>query len=306
MESIIFSSDVIVDDSSILKNGELRFVVNKALASIKTSYTEDLQIKIVKGTGNFTDSEGVSIGTELAAAKSHTFYATKGSVVSIPNKYRLNSIVCSTNATMTINLDDLSYSGINTMILYGNPFGDVSAMKCASLISTIRLTGENFFGSLNKFTHLVELNIKSSSDKVTLNLSNLPSTLKTIVFQGSSRGVSGNLEDAVNVTDLWLKECSVTGSISNLNTNLIRLSVRSNLVTGAFSDIARYTSLTKLDISKTQVTGNLGDVPVNTCPNLSLLLLSDGVTYTQAQKDAFLNAHQYLNKIEGGTLIDSV
>lgn len=310
MKSIVFKSDITIEDSSLLKTGELRFVVNEPLRSITTDFVSALKIKIVNGTGNFTDSAGNIIGTELLPSKistgyATTFYATEGSVVSIPNKYDLRTIICSGSARITIDFDDLKYSGITRMSLFGNPIGEFSALKNAANVVSLNLVGENFWGNLNVFSSATSITIGSPSDKVTLDLSNLPSTLTAISFSNESKGVVGNIEDATNVTSLWLQPCSVTGDIGNLNSNLTKLGLRGcTNVTGTFADIANYPSLTQISMDGTLITGNLGDISASTCPSLSMLRLPDGVTYTQAQKDAFLNAHQYLNNIEGGTLIE--
>lgn len=219
----------VVDNNSLLKVGEIRFMVKDV--STPTNETQKLDItfstnsslKII-GDGYFTDS---TLNQNLGKSKdvqagTNTIYVSNGSFTLIAeNKYKIESI--SMGSAYSVSIDDLKWSNLyNITANYTNTEGSISSLKDITRLQSIDLSYTKVVGDIANLSKLTNAKILSFiCDGVTGNLSSLQNlrNLTSLMLKNISGDVS-SLNGNENITDIRLYNCNITGDIASLSPKL--------------------------------------------------------------------------------------
>ena len=251
VKCLITKLEGIVNNSNLLKIGEMRLRIAKSETSVSTgkkidfNVSKPVTIEII-GNGYFTDSN-------LTDNKGKTFTLNTGE----------QSIFVSNDVEDIAILD--KYSIIKLSSNYGKTISlDISALKYSKYLTEIYLPNTQINGNIGDLKNLTALN--------KLYLSN------TQIY-----GNVGDLKNLTSLSYLYLYNTQVTGNIGDLKnlTALSDINMSNTQVTGNVGDLKSLTALKVLNLLNTQVTGNIGDLKSLT----TLTVLSAGNNKTPLTGD---------------------
>ena len=278
-----------VNNSSILRLGEMRFKINKV--DVPTEGTQLLGLFVntpskveIIGDGYFTDKnlqENKGKSLSIDSTTNGIFVSSTSDVeVALLGKYAItrinayynnqpNNIVYTKNKFFDIN--DLKYSTalISLNLPNAQVSGDVVNLKNLTALTTLNLAGTQVSGdvvNLKNLTALTTLNLAGtqvSGDVV--NLKNL-TALTTLNLAGTQ--VSGdvvNLKNLTALTTLNLANTRVSGDIANLK-NLTALTTLNlygeyTSLTGNIDELSALSKCTEMSFKYSKLTGNLATLP---------------------------------------------
>ena len=287
-----------VNNSSILRLGEMRFKINKV--DVPTEGTQLLGLFVntpskveIIGDGYFTDKnlqENKGKSLSIDSTTNGIFVSSTSDVeVALLGKYAItrinayynnqpNNIVYTKNKFFDIN--DLKYSTalISLNLPNAQVSGDVVNLKNLTALTTLNLAGTQVSGdvvNLKNLTALTTLNLAGtqvSGDVV--NLKNL-TALTTLNLAGTQ--VSGdvvNLKNLTALTTLNLAGTQVSGDVVNLKnlTALTTLNLANTRVSGDIANLKNLTALTTLNLygEYTSLTGNIDELSaLSKCTEMS-------------------------------------
>lgn len=224
----------VVSDTSILKLGEVRFVVKKVDApskdinKISLAYSSNETVSIL-GDSNFTNDSLVENKGKTANLNANEltnlFFSNVDCEFSLPNKYNLLKInVFNPNAYFDI--DSLKYSkNLGTLFFVNakNVSGNLSSLKDLTSITYLGLQDSSVVGDIS------------------------------------------NLKDLIGMTDIYLDNVQASGDLSSLSnmSKLKTLSIRGTLISGDLSSLKNLSQLsgTLSFVGNQTVTGDLATVP---------------------------------------------
>ena len=255
-----------VNNSSILRLGEMRFKINKV--DVPTEGTQVLGLFVntpskveIIGDGYFTDKnlqENKGKSLSIDSTTNGIFVSSTSDVeVALLGKYaitRINSYYNNQpNDTVYaknkfFDIDDLKYSTalITLNLPYSQVSGDVVNLKNLTALTTLNLAGTQVSGDV-------------------VNLKNL-TALTTLSLAGTQ--VSGdvvNLKNLTALTTLNLANTRVSGDIVNLK-NLTALTTLNlygehTSLTGNIDELSALSKCTEISFKYSKLTGNLAALP---------------------------------------------
>ena len=267
MDCLVTKLKGAVDDSSLIRIGELRIKFNKVQTPTQKTqgftfkFNKNAKLEII-GDGYFTDSDlsankGKTL--EIPAGTTTNVYVSNGDFdIAVLDKYSLEVINFYAQGISGVSLDDMK----NRLI----DFGD---LKYSINMINISVSSSQASGDISAFQNLTNL------------------TLLNINFTQVSGDISA-LENLTALTILELNSCvSVSGDISALEnlTALTKLTLSKSQVSGDISALENLTALTKLSLDSTQVSGD-----ISALENL-----------TQLEEVRIDNAHGNLSNLIGAT-----
>lgn len=299
MECLITKLKGVVDDSSLLKLGELRIKKTKVsewngrTQSFVISASENMDISIV-GDGYFTDETGAeNKGKTLSVVpgiNSNVYFSNGDFYISIPNKYAITRFNFTSapssdptdndalksksfDASLLNYTQGLAYlSAVNTGL-----YGDASNWNFP-LLENLYLSSDitSSTKALGKSKSIVDLNIGDCSN-ISGDISEFSDLSLMVNLAADNTALEGNISALSNLTDLKsisLSKTNVYGDLSSLSklTKLTRLLLIGTSVTGSVDSLSSLNSLTVLSLSSTKISGgDLSKLPVSlpffTCKN---------------------------------------
>jgi hypothetical protein len=221
-----------VDNSNLLKIGELRIKIvsapnpSKLTQGMDLQFTEPTEVSIV-GDGYFTDENLSANYGKVKTITNERFFISNGNYeLSIKNKYKV-SLISGINRNVSgvndgkyksINIDGLKYSNSLTWMDIATAEGNISAFKNAISLLYVALNNTNVTGDISAFANNTQLS--------TLHLDNIK--------------ITGNISAFAN------------------NTQLSTLNLNNTNVTGDISAFENMTKLAILEINNTSVHGDIG------------------------------------------------
>ena len=271
-----------VNDSSLLKLGEMRLSINKDITpkgvtrSLLVTFKESTVLEALDG--HFTDiglSNNLGKTSNYLANESKLFTVSNEDCTISLNKYLLQSI--SRNdyiEKMQLNLDiaDFKYSLLTAINLPNavNVNGDISALSNLTELTLIDLNNSQVsgdiaaLGKLSKVANVNLTNTQVSGDIAALkNLTLLPD-VKLALTQ-----VSGDISALSNLTELSqiaLSSTQVRGDIAALGklSKVATISIPNTQVSGDISALSNLTKLQEINFYETpQVGGDIAVLPEN-------------------------------------------
>ncbi len=234
----------VVDNSSILRIGEMRFYVSKVDSA--TDRTQGFAIKVNKpvtleilGDGYFTNKELTSnLGKTITINQSNpnVFVSNNDVEIAILDKYSITNIL-----NYYIGMSGSSYSK--------NKKFDIEGLKYSTNIATIQFQNSQVFGNIENISKLTNLTSMS------LGATNIEGDIKALA----------NLS---LLTYLALNSTKVHGDISSL-ASMTDLTYVDFIFTQVSGDIRAFSKLTKLTTIRMYGTNVSGDI--NALSNLSKL-----------------------------------
>ena len=244
-----------VDNSNLLKIGELRIKIvsapnpSKLTQGMDLQFTEPTEVSIV-GDGYFTDENLSANYGKVKTITNERFFISNGNYeLSIKNKYKV-SLISGINRNVSgvndgkyksINIDGLKYSNSLTWMDIATAEGNISAFKNAISLLYVALNNTNVTGDISAFANNTQLS--------TLYLNNTNVTGDISAFANNTQ-----------LSTLHLDNIKITGNISAFanNTQLSTLNLNNTNVTGDISAFENMTKLAILEINNTSVHGDIG------------------------------------------------
>lgn len=228
-----------VDDSSLLKLGEIRFIKRKtsswdaATQRFDLAFNKDVDLYII-GDGYFTDKTGtVNNGTKFSAKSGdNVFYVSNTSdiEISVSDKYSLTKINLKFNSSDGWSSDDskdikggyksleycqdMTLLGIDTIPISG----DISFMKQMKDLNSVIIKNNSVYGDISVLSDKSKLsNCTITSVNVTGDISSYPANSYTELSIPNS--VTGDIKNfkAKDVASLLASNSKIQGDVSNLN-----------------------------------------------------------------------------------------
>ena len=267
-----------VDNSNLLKIGELRIKIvsapnpSKLTQGMDLQFTEPTEVSIV-GDGYFTDENLSANYGKVKTITNERFFISNGNYeLSIKNKYKV-SLISGINRNVSgvndgkyksINIDGLKYSNSLTWIDIATAEGNISAFKNAISLSYVALSNTNVTGDISAFANNTQLStLYLNNTNVTGNISTFANNTQLSTLYLSNTNVTGDISAFANNTQLstlHLDNIKITGNISAFanNTQLSTLYLNNTNVTGDISAFENMTKLAILEINNTSVHGDIG------------------------------------------------
>ena len=256
---LVTKLNVIVNNDSLLKLGELRIKIDKVQSpsksnrSLTIAVNSSTNIRII-GEGYFTDENlSANKGKSLILnpeSLNYIYVSNNDVTVSVENKYNLTKIWCNAaqnpdasgtgHNNIHLNIDDLKFStALNTLNLSNTSIeGDIAAVKNLTRLSYLNLSNTSIEGDIAV--------VKNSTALNTLNLSNT-----------SIEGDIAVVKNLVNLTILFSRGNNTTGDISTISSLTKLNQCQLSSVTGDISAINN-TKITDIIISNSG--GLTGDI----------------------------------------------
>jgi hypothetical protein len=162
-----------VDNSNLLKIGELRIKIvsapnpSKLTQGMDLQFTEPTEVSIV-GDGYFTDENLSANYGKVKTITNERFFISNGNYeLSIKNKYKV-SLISGINRNVSgvndgkyksINIDGLKYSNSLTWMDIATAEGNISAFKNAISLLYVALNNTNVTGDISAFENMTKLAI---------------------------------------------------------------------------------------------------------------------------------------------------
>ena len=241
-----------VNDSSLLKLGEMRLSINKDITpkgvtrSLLVSFKESTVIEALDG--HFTDiglSNNLGKTSNYLADEQKSFTVSNEDCTISLNKYLLKVISRNDYVyKIQLNLDiaDFKYSSLTSINLPNavNVNGDIAAL-----------------GNLTNLTQVDLSNTQVSGDIAALkNLTLLPSVL---LYNTQVNGDIAALGNLTNLTQVNLVNTQVNGDIAALGnlTNLTQVNLANTQVSGDIAALGKLSKVNWINMPKTQVSGDI-------------------------------------------------
>lgn len=225
----------VVDNSSILRIGEMRFYVSKVDSA--TDKTQGFAIKVNKpvkleilGEGYFTNKEltnNLGKTTTINTSNPSVFVSDNDVVIAILDKYSITDVI-----SYYIGAIGGSYSK--------NKKFDIEGLKYSANLNQVTFNDSQVFGDITNLSKLTKL--------TTLNL--------------GKTNVEGDIKALTNLsllTSLTLNLTKIYGDISSLAamTGLTYVDLISSQVSGDISALSKLTKLTTIRMHNTNVSGDV-------------------------------------------------
>lgn len=289
MECLVTKLKGTVDDTSLLKMGEMRLKKSRVSSwndraqSFVIAFNEPVTLSII-GDGYFTDKEGTANkGKDLSisAGSSVDVYVSNGDFeISIPNKYALSrfnfnsgesddTLDAEMNKSKSFDVASLNYShalaylslystgaygdarGWNFPMLENVYLGNSDIVLNTKALGTFKLVKEVNAGKLN-----IDGDISELSGLTAIQILNLSET--------DINGDVASLSDLDKLQVLMLNNCaSVYGNLSSFVklTKLTRLSISYTGVTGSIDSLSALADLSSLSVAGLNISGDISKLP---------------------------------------------
>lgn len=234
----------VVDNSSILRMGEMRFYVSKVDSA--TDKTQGFAIKVNKpvkleilGEGYFTNKELTNnLGkiTTIDANNPNVFVSNNDVEIAILDKYSITDVISyyigtsggSSPENKKFDIDGLKYSAnLNQLIFSGSQaFGDIENLSELTKLTTLQLGKTNVEGDIKALTNLSLLtSLTLNLTKVYGNISSLAAMTGLTNVDFISSQVSGDISALSKLTKLITVRMYGTNVSGNINalSNLSKL-----------------------------------------------------------------------------------
>ena len=278
-----------VNNSSILRLGEMRFKVSKVDAPTEGTQLLGLfvnapsKVEII-GDGYFTDKtlqENKGKSLSIDSTTNGIFVSSTSDVeVALLGKYaitRINSYYNGQpndtiyNKNKSFNIDDLKYSTALTTLSLSNAqiSGDIANLKNLTALTTLGLSNTQISGDIANLKNLTALttlglsNTQISGDIA--NLKNLTALTTLSLYNTQISGDIANLKNLTALTTLGLYNAQISGDIANLK-NLTALTTlglynTQTPLTGNIDELSVLSKCTEMSFKYSKLTGNLAILP---------------------------------------------
>ncbi len=287
-----------VNNSSILRLGEMRFKVSKVDAPTEGTQLLGLfvnapsKVEII-GDGYFTDKtlqENKGKSLSIDSTTNGIFVSSTSDVeVALLGKYaitRINSYYNGQpndtiyNKNKSFNIDDLKYSTALTTLSLSNAqiSGDIANLKNLTALTTLGLYNAQISGDIANLKNLTALTtLGLSNTQISGDIANLKNLTALTTLGLSNTQISGdiaNLKNLTALTTLSLYNTQISGDIANLKnlTALTTLGLYNAQISGDIANLKNLTALTTLSLYNTQtpLTGNIDELSVlSKCTEMS-------------------------------------
>nr|DAG91662.1 MAG TPA: Internalin K rich repeat protein [Crassvirales sp.] len=273
----------VVDNSSILRMGEMRFYVSKVDSA--TDKTQGFAIKVNKpvkleilGEGYFTNKELTNnLGKTIMidANNPNVFVSNNDVEIAVLDKYSITNVMSyyigatggSSPENKKFDIDGLKYStNLNQLVFSGSQaFGDIENLSKLTKLTILNLGKTNVEGDIKALTNLSLLtSLVLNLTKVYGNISSLAAMTALTNVDFISSQVSGDISALSKLTELTTVRMHGTNVNGNVNalSNLVKLQYF--LAPNTSGDISALSMLRELkefsSISST-IVGDLAKLP---------------------------------------------
>lgn len=287
MECLVTKLKGTVNDDSLFKLGEMRFVFSPANSFIKDRQVMMLASSVTQTLslhgGYFTDETGTSnLGTtlELAANEDKRFYISNSQCyMSVPDRYSIYKIDMiptkyKEDRGITI-IGDISYLKSLKVFTCGVDYeGDIAVFEDKPL-NYIDISYSKMYGDVSVFKDFSAQNFLISDTAIHGDVASLKNLSN---YDIRNTGISGDITQLnPNVTAINLSGNAITGDITNINyPELTQFFVDNNPIRGDFSKLVSSSKLTGLSCVGTEITGDVGSI---TSP-LTTLVVNERISGT--------------------------
>ena len=197
-----------VDNSNLLKIGELRIKIvsapnpSKLTQGMDLQFTEPTEVSIV-GDGYFTDENLSANYGKVKTITNERFFISNGNYeLSIKNKYKV-SLISGINRNVSgvndgkyksINIDGLKYSNSLTWMDIATAEGNISAFKNAISLLYVALNNTNVTGDISAFANNTQLStLYLNNTNVTGDISAFENMTKLAILEINNTSVHGDI-----------------------------------------------------------------------------------------------------------------
>lgn len=188
-----------VNNSSLLKLGEIKVISNLTnignsgdYIRVDSSTDKPLTLKMETGYFRASKSSNDSIGTEITVSSPQELFPSTGKhVISVIPKYNIKWL-----QNIATDIDNLKFSkDLNTMILLSDSYGDISALKNLTELTSLIMLNTHVSGdisALGTLVNLVHFEL-GGTDKIVGNISSLKALSKLDNFKLKGNNIYGDL-----------------------------------------------------------------------------------------------------------------
>lgn len=273
----------VVDNSSILRIGEMRFYVSKVDSA--TDKTQGFAIKVNKpvkleilGEGYFTNKEltnnlGKTITIDVS--NQNVFVSNNDVVIAVLDKYSITDILGyyigaiggSYSKNKKFDIEGLKYSANLNQIQFvdSQVFGDITNLSKLTKLTTLELGKTNVEGDIKALTNLslltsVSLNLTKVYGDISCLKAMTDLTSVDLLFSQVSGDISA-LSKLTKLTTIRMYETNVSGDVNALS-NLVKLQYfLAPNTSGDISALSRLVELKEFSSKSSTIVGDLATLP---------------------------------------------